>query len=92
MYAGILFWARRVAVVLIFLVAVAVALAAGLLTPYFLAAWTANILLLTISAVASFALLTCAGTKLALSCWGTDRRRLTAALSGRACRTNWSHF
>ena len=71
MQARILFWARRVAAVLIFLVAIGAALAAGLLTPYFLAARTANILLPTISAVASFALVTWAGTKLALSCWGT---------------------
>ena len=75
-------WVRRVAAVLIFLAAVGAALAAGLLRPYFLAARTANILLLTISAVASFALLTCAGTKLALSSPGTDRRNLTATLSG----------
>jgi pimeloyl-ACP methyl ester carboxylesterase len=77
-----LLWTRRVAAVLIFLVVVGVALAAGLLTPYFMAARTANILLLTISAVASFALLTWAGTKLALFCWGTDRRRLAAITSG----------
>jgi proline iminopeptidase len=82
MQALILFWARRLAAVLIFLLAVAVAVAAGLLAPYFLAARTANILLLTFIAVASFALLTFAGTKLALSCWGTDRRRLTATLTG----------
>ena len=74
--------ARRVAAVLIFLLAVGAALAAGLLTPYFLAARTASILLLTISAVASFALLTWAGMKLALSCWGTDRRRLAATMTG----------
>jgi pimeloyl-ACP methyl ester carboxylesterase len=73
---------RRVAAVLIFLAAVGSALAGGLLAPYFLAARTANILLLAISAVACFAALTWAGTKLALSCWGTDRRRLTATLSG----------
>jgi hypothetical protein len=78
----LLLWVRHVAAVLILLVAVRAALAAGLLTPYCLAARTANILLLTISAVASFALLTWAGTKLALSCWGTDRRRLIAMLSG----------
>ncbi len=82
MQVRILFWARRVAAVLIFIIAVAAALAASLLTPYFLAARTANILLLTISAVASFALLTWAGTKLALSCWGTDRRRLAATMTG----------
>jgi len=78
----LLLWVRPVAAVLIFLFAVAVALAAGLLTPYFLAAWTANILLLTIGAVVSFALLTCAGTKLAYLCWGTDKGRWTATLSG----------
>jgi pimeloyl-ACP methyl ester carboxylesterase len=80
--AQIKFWARRVAAGLTFIVAIAAALAAGLLTPYFLAARTADIPLLTISAVASVAFLTCAGTKLALSCWGTHRRRLTATLSG----------
>src|SRR5579862_5410 len=78
----LLLWVRPVAAVLIFLFAVAVALAAGLLTPYFLAARTANILLLTISAVVSFALLTCAGTKLAYLCWGTDKGRWAATLSG----------
>jgi proline iminopeptidase len=67
---------------LTFIIAIAASLAAGLLTPYFLAARTANIRLLTISAVASFALLTCAGTKLALSCWGTHRKGLTTTLSG----------
>jgi pimeloyl-ACP methyl ester carboxylesterase len=77
-----LLWARRVAAILIFPLAVGAALAAGLLTPYFLAARTANILLLTISAVASFALLAWAGTKLGLSCWGTDKRRLAAMMSG----------
>lgn len=74
MRAGIIFWARRLAAVFMFLVTVAVALAAGLLTPYFLAGRTANNLLLTISAVASFALLACAGTRLALSCSGTEHR------------------
>ena len=78
----LLLWVRRVTGVLIFLVTIAAALAAGLLTPYCLAARTANIPLLTISAVVSFALLTLAGTKLRLYCWRTDRRRLTAALSG----------
>lgn len=77
----VLLWVRRVAAVLVLLIAVGAALAAGLLTPYFLAPRTANILLLTISAVVSFALLTLAGTKLGLYCWGTDRRRLIATLS-----------
>lgn len=82
MRTRLLLRARRVAAVLIFLFAVCTALAAGLLTPYFLAVRTANILLLTISAVASFALLAWAGTKLGLSWWGTDRRRLAAMMSG----------
>lgn len=82
MRTRIVFWVRRVAAALIFLVAVAAALAAGLLMPYFLAARTANIHLLTVSAVALFALLTWVGTKLALSCWGTDRRRLAVTMSG----------
>ena len=75
-------WVRHVAAVLIFIVAVGAALAAGLLTPYFLAARTANIPLLTISAIVSFGLLTWAGIKLALSCWGTDRKSLAAIMSG----------
>src|SRR5690242_617659 len=78
----VLLWARRVASVLIFLVVVMVAFAAGLLTPYWLAPRTANILLLTISAIVSFAVVTGAGTKLAVWCWGPGGRRLTAALSG----------
>jgi pimeloyl-ACP methyl ester carboxylesterase len=78
----LLLWVRRIAAVLIFLLAVGAALAAGLLTPYFLAARTANILLLTISAVVSFAVLAWAGTKLSLFCWGTDRSGLTPTLSG----------
>ena len=82
MRTGILFWARRLAAVLIFLLAAGVAFAAGLLTPYFLAARTANILLLTISALAAFAVFACAGTKLVLSCWSTDSRKLTVMLSG----------
>jgi hypothetical protein len=65
-----------------FLVAVGVAFAAGLLTPYFLAAPVANLPVLTLSAVAAFALLTCAGTKVALSGWGTARQRLSLTLSG----------
>ena len=82
MHTGSLFWVRRVSAVLIGLIAVAAALAAGLLMPYFLAARTASILLLTMSAVASFALLTWAGAKLGLFCWGLDRSRLAAAMSG----------
>ena len=56
MQTRFLVWARRVAAVLIVLLAGGAAPAAGLLAPYFLAAQTANILLSTISAVASFAL------------------------------------
>ena len=82
MRTGILLWVRRLAAVLIFLLAAGVAFAAGLLTPYFLAARTTNILLLTISALASFAVLACAGTKLVLSCWATESRKLTVMLSG----------
>ena len=52
------------------LLAGGVALAAGLLTPYFLAARTENTLLLTISALATFVVLACVGTKLALSLLG----------------------
>jgi hypothetical protein len=69
MQTRILVWARRVAAVLIFLLAGGAAPAAGLLAPYFLTAQTANILLPTISAVASFTLWAWAGTRLALSCW-----------------------
>jgi len=82
MSSQVSFWIRRLAAVLIFLVAVCVGLAAGLLTPYFLAARTANILLLTISAVVSFALLTCIGMRLALLCWGDNTKRFTLAISG----------
>ena len=77
-----LLWARRLAAVFIFILAVVAALVAGLVTPYFLATQTPNIPLLSISSVASFALLTCMGTKLALSCWGTAKRRAAATLSG----------
>lgn len=79
-----LFWLRRVAAVLIFLVAVLVAFAAGLLTPYLLATLTANIPLLTISSGAGFALLAWAGMKLGLYCWGTSRRKWAATISGLA--------
>ena len=82
MRTRVLLWVRRVAAVLIFLLAVGVALAAGLLTPYFLATHTANILLLTMIAIVSFALLAFAGTKFALLCWGTGSRRMTVTLSG----------
>jgi len=82
MSSQFLFWIRRAAAVLILLGAIAAALAAGLLTPYVLAARTANIPLLTISSVVSFALLTCVGTKLALLCWGDDKKGLTFAISG----------
>ena len=73
---------RRVAAGLLLLLAVGAALVAGLLTPYYLAARTANILVLTLGAVASFALVAWCGTKVALSCWGTDRRRLAVRVSG----------
>ena len=73
---------RPVAAALIFLIATAAALAAGLLTPYVLAAWTSNILLLAISAVSSFALLMLAGTSLGLACWGASRKRFAAIVSG----------
>ena len=82
MHTGIIFWMRRAAAVLIFLMAVAAALAAGVLAPYFLAARTASILLLTLSGVTSFAVLTWAGTKLGLLCWGAERKRLPAVMSG----------
>lgn len=75
-------WVRHVAAVLIFLIAIVAALAAGLLTPYFLAARTANLPLLAISAIASFAFLTWAGTKLGLACWKTDSTRAAALISG----------
>ena len=73
---------RPVAAALIFLIATAAALAAGLLTPYVLAAWTSNILLLAISAVSSFALLMLAGTSLGLACWGASRKRFATIVSG----------
>lgn len=73
---------RRVTAVLIFLLAIGAAVSTGLLTPYFLAIRTANILTLTISAVVSFALLAFVGTKLALFSWGTKSWRLPAMLSG----------
>ena len=76
-----LLWARPLAAVLIFLIAIAAALIAGLLAPYVLAARTANISLLTTSAVVSFALLTWAGMKLGLACWRTSRKRLAAVVS-----------
>ena len=77
MSSQFLFWVRRVAAVLAFLVTLTAALAGGLLTPYFLAARTANIPLLAISAVVSFALLIFVGTKLALLCWGDGKKTLT---------------
>lgn len=76
------FWIRRVAAVLIFVIAMCAALAGGLLAPYFVAVRTANIPLLTISAVVSFALLIWFGTKRALLCWGGDKKRFTLAISG----------
>lgn len=78
----VLLWVRRVAAVFIILFTVGVALAAGLLTPYFLATRTANILVLTIIAIVLFALFMWAGTKLAFYCWGIKGKRLTAALTG----------
>jgi pimeloyl-ACP methyl ester carboxylesterase len=82
MRTGISLWVGRVAAGLIALVTVAVAFAAGLLTPYFLAVRTANIPLLAISSVCSFALITYAGTKLALFCWRTNRRKLAGTIAG----------
>jgi len=77
-----LLWIRRATGVLIFLVAIATAFAAALLTPYFLAARMADIFLLTTSAVISFALSAWAGAKLGLCCWGTKRKKLAAITSG----------
>jgi proline iminopeptidase len=82
MRTSVLLLVRRFAAVLILFLAAGIALAAGLLVPYFLAARTANISVLTISAVISFALVACAGTKLALPTWGTASWKLTATLSG----------
>ena len=62
--------------------AITVALVAALLTSYWLAGLMASIPMLTLSAVASFALLTCAGAKLAISCWGINRRGLTTTIGG----------
>src|SRR5579859_2446578 len=73
---------RRSAAFLVFLVVVAAAFTAGLLTPYFLAARTANIGLLVISAGMSFALFTCVGTTLALSIAAIGKRRLGLMVSG----------
>lgn len=77
-----LLWARRVAAVLMFLVSIAVALAVSGLTPYFLAARTANIPLLALSAIACFTLLTWIGARLGLYCWGSTRTRFAATMSG----------
>ena len=82
MQTRVLLWVRRAGAVLIFVLTVAVALSAGLLTPYFLATRTANIPLLTIIAIVSFALFTWAGMKIGLYCWGTGRRKLSAKIGG----------
>lgn len=73
---------RRVAAVLIFLLTVGMALAAALLMPYFLATRTSSIAMLTICAVASFALFTWTGTRVGLYCWGINRRKGAATVSG----------
>jgi proline iminopeptidase len=78
----VVLWFKRLAAVLILLLTATSALVAGLLAPYFLATWMSNILLLTVSAAACFALFAWAGTSLALYCWGTGRRRVAATLSG----------
>lgn len=82
MNSPVLLGIRRVAAASILVVAISAALAAGLLTPYFLAARTASISLLTISAVIAFALVTWFGTKLALLCWGGDKNRPSLVISG----------
>jgi proline iminopeptidase len=82
MHAQLLQWVRLAAAGLILLIAIIAALAGGLIAPYVLAAWTSNILLLTVSAVAAFTVLLWAGAKLGFFCWGTGRQRLAAMLSG----------
>lgn len=59
------FLIRCLGAVLIFARSTAVAFAVGMLTPYLLASWKANIPVLAVCAVASFALLACSGTVVA---------------------------
>jgi pimeloyl-ACP methyl ester carboxylesterase len=80
--AGWKSWARRALAVLTFVVVLAAAIAVGLLTPYFLAAQTANIRLLTLSSVVLFALIMWAGTKLAFICWGSQSKRFAVWVAG----------
>ena len=74
--------ARRAAALLVFLIAVAMAFTAGLLAPYYLAAYTTNISLLAFGAVASFALLTWLGTQFALVIWASGKKKYAVVASG----------
>jgi proline iminopeptidase len=60
------------------LVSVAAALTAGLLTPYLLAARTANLWILSVSAILSFAAVAWLGTTAALRIWAGPRTRMRA--------------
>src|SRR5215469_15656313 len=67
-------WIRRALAVVLLLVALAVALCAAGLLSYFLAAWSASIPLLTISATCAFALVTWSGSWLGTLVWHAEKR------------------
>ncbi len=76
-------WFRRAAGLLAGLISVAAALTAGLLTPYLLAARTANLRILSLSAILSFGAIAWLGTKAALTIWpGPQTMKRAAPVAG----------
>jgi proline iminopeptidase len=65
-------WLVRTGAVILLLIALAVALCAAILLPYFLARWWANIPQLAIISIASFLLVTWAGARLCARLWGAN--------------------
>jgi hypothetical protein len=76
-------WLRRVAAVLLTLAAVASALCAAAVVPYFLAAWSTSIPLLSATGVLAFALVTWGGSRLGARLWQAPKSsRFPAFLCG----------
>lgn len=76
-------WTRRAFALLAFVATVVAALVAALLAPYVLAAQSANITVLTLSSVASFALVAWIGLSGVALAWGSSAvRRPATMLSG----------
>lgn len=74
-------WGRRSLAVIAFVIAFAAALGAAAFVPYFLAAWSASILLLTVTSILCFGLVEGLGAFLCSLIWGASSRRRFASLA-----------